>query len=102
MATIRIADPTYTGDEPSCDDGSAMGPAFSKSQSTARSHQEELHESIYNIRSRSRIPERISSRISAAEQPDDDPGLRNPGDFKQRQVGNATMRNHLGTNVTHL
>ncbi|KAJ6092424.1 hypothetical protein N7467_004393 [Penicillium canescens] len=68
-----------------------MGPAFSKSQSMARSHQEEIHESIYNIRSRSRIPERISSRISAAEQPDDDPGLRNPGDFKQRQVFKGKM-----------
>ncbi|KAJ5984784.1 hypothetical protein N7522_011980 [Penicillium canescens] len=95
MATIRIADPTYAGDEPgqppSCDDGSAMGPAFSKSQSMARSYQEEIHESIYNIRSRSRIPERISSRISTAEQPDDDPGLRNPGDFKQRQVFKGKM-----------
>ncbi|KAJ5987668.1 hypothetical protein N7522_011916 [Penicillium canescens] len=95
MATIRIADPTYAGDEPgqppSCDDGSSMGPAFSKSQSMARSYQEEIHESIYNIRSRSRIPERISSRISAAEQPDDDPGLQNPSDFKQRQM-NITHR----------
>lgn len=36
--------------------------------------------------------ERISSRISATEQPDEDPGLRNPDDFKQRQVGSATMR----------
>ncbi|KAJ6019351.1 hypothetical protein N7522_001418 [Penicillium canescens] len=95
MATIRIADPTYAGDEPgqppSCDDGSSMGPAFSKSQSMARSYQEEIHESIYNIRSRSRIPERISSRISAAEQPDDDPGLQNPSDFKQRQVFKGKM-----------
>ncbi|KAJ5981551.1 hypothetical protein N7522_013587 [Penicillium canescens] len=95
MATIRIADPAYAGDEPgqppSCDDGSSMGPAFSNSQSMARSYQEEIHESIYNIRSRSRIPERISSRISAAEQPDDDPGLRNPGDFKQRQVFKGKM-----------
>lgn len=95
MATIRIADPAYARDEPgqppSCDDGSTMGPTFSKSQSMARSHQDDIHESIYNIRSRPRIPERIS-RISAAEQPDDDPGLRNPGDFKQRQVGNATIR----------
>ncbi|CAI7588070.1 unnamed protein product [Penicillium manginii] len=36
------------------------------------------------------MPERISSRISA-EQPDDDPGLRNPGDFKQRQVFKGKM-----------
>ncbi|KAJ6020142.1 hypothetical protein N7499_003436 [Penicillium canescens] len=78
MATIRTADAAYAGYEPgqplSCDDGSSMGPAFSKSQSMARSYQEEIHESIYNIRSRSRITERINSRISAAEQPDDDPG----------------------------
>jgi KUP system potassium uptake protein len=95
MATIRIADPAHTGDElgqpPSCDDGSTIDPAFSKSQSMARSHQEDIRESIYNIRSQFRLPERISSRTSAAEQPDDDPGLRNPRDFKQKQVGNATM-----------
>jgi KUP system potassium uptake protein len=87
MATIRIADAAYAGDEPgqppSCDDGSTMGPTFSKSQSMARFHQDEIQESIYNIRSHSRIPERISSRISAAEQPDDDPGLRNPGDLSR-------------------
>jgi KUP system potassium uptake protein len=69
-----------------------MGPAGSPSQFIARPHQEEIQESIYNIRSHSRIPVQGSSGIAAAEQPDDDPGLRNPGDFKQRQVGNTTMR----------
>ena len=53
---------------------------------------EEIHEGIYNIRSHTRIPVRVNTGISAVEQPDDDPGLRDPGDFKQRQVGNATMR----------
>jgi KUP system potassium uptake protein len=96
MTTVRIADPAHPGGEPgqspSGDDGATIGPAFSRSQSIARSNQEETHEGIYNIRSHSRIPERISSRISAAEQPDEDPGLRNPGDFMQRQVGSTTMR----------
>jgi KUP system potassium uptake protein len=96
MATIRVADPAHAGDEPSQpsgDDESPVGPGFSKSLTKTRSHQEDMdiHESIINIRSHSWMPERISSRISA-EQPDDDPGLRNPGDFKQRQVGNAKVR----------
>lgn len=95
MATIRIADPAHAGDEPgqppSVDDESTMGPAFSRSQSMARSQQGDTHDSIINIRSHSWMPEGISSRISAAEQPDDDPGLRNPGDFKQRQVFKGKM-----------
>ena len=92
MTTVRIADPAYAGQPPPGDDGPSIGPVFSKSQSIARSQQEEFHEGIYNIRSHSRMLERISSRISATEQPDEDPGLRNPDDFKQRQVGSATMR----------
>ncbi|KAF3393895.1 Potassium transporter 5 [Penicillium rolfsii] len=95
MATIRISDPPHTGDEPgqppSGDDRSTIEPAFSRSQSMAQSHQEEIQESIYNIRSHSRMPERINGGISAAEQPDDDPGLRNPGDYKQRQVFKGKM-----------
>ncbi len=100
MTTVRIADPADAGGEPGQpppgDDGSSIGPVFSKSQSIARSQQEEFHEGIYNIRSHSRMPERISSRIPAAEQPDEDPGLRNPDDFKQRQVGSETMRDCRG------
>ncbi|KAJ5800477.1 uncharacterized protein N7518_002545 [Penicillium psychrosexuale] len=57
----------------------------------ARSRQGDIHESILNIRSHSCMPERISSRTSATEQPDDDPGLRTPGDFKQRQVFKGKM-----------
>lgn len=96
MARIRVADPVHRGDKPgqppSGDDGSSMGPAFPKPVSMARSHHGDAHESIQNIRSHSMIPERISSGIPVAEQPDEDPGLRNPGDFKQRQVGSATIR----------
>ncbi|KAJ5364794.1 uncharacterized protein N7496_010507 [Penicillium cataractarum] len=95
MATLRIADPPHEGDElqqpRSCDEGSIMGPAGSTSQSIAQPHQEEIQESIYNIRSHSKIPVRVSSGVSADEQPDDDPGLRNPGDFKQRQVFKGKM-----------
>ncbi|OOQ83159.1 potassium transporter 5 [Penicillium brasilianum] len=95
MASVRIADPAHAGGEPAQslpgDDGSTTGPVLSESQSIARSQQEEVHDGIYNIRSHPRIPERISRTTSASEQPDEDPGLRNPDDFKQRQVFKGKM-----------
>jgi hypothetical protein len=50
------------------------------------------HDDIYNIRSRSRAPS-VDQRRSKGKEgigEDDDPGLRRPGDFQQRQVPTET------------
>jgi hypothetical protein len=48
-----------------------------------------LHDGIYNMRGLSRASsmERRSTRLSEKEIEDDDPGLRQTGDYKQKQAG---------------
>ena len=93
MATIRIADIPHPKDERSranFQDGviSNGGDGIYSRRSVSRSDTADPHDDIFNIRSRSRPPStnRRGSRMSITDREDDDPGLRKPGDFKQKQV----------------
>lgn len=93
MATIRIADVPHPKEEhprTNLQDGvsSSGGDGIYGRRSFSRSDAGGPHDDIYNIRSRSmpRSTSRSDSRISMADREDDDPGLRKPGDFKQKQV----------------
>lgn len=93
MATIRIADVPHPKDEhprTNLQDGvgSSGGDGIYGRRSCSRSDIADPHDDIYNIRSRSRPPatNRRGSRMSMMDREDDDPGLRKPGDFKQKQV----------------
>ncbi|KAI9769478.1 MAG: hypothetical protein M1840_003955 [Geoglossum simile] len=95
MATIRIADAKDQILRTKAQDGvsSDIGDSIYRTQSFSRSETMDAHDDIYNIRSRSKAPsmERRSSRADAAEREDDNPGLRKPGDFKQKQVFKGKM-----------
>lgn len=98
MATIRIADVPHPKDEhprTNLQDGISYGGRdgiFSR-RSFSRSDSAGPHDDIYNIRSRSKPPStnRRGSRMSITDREDDDPGLRKPGDFKQKQVPTEPM-----------
>ncbi len=94
MATIQIADVPHPKDNSL---GTKSQDAVSSSvenniyntRSFARADTADSHDDIYNIRSRSKAPsftERRGSRLNPTDREDDDPGLRKPGDFKQKQV----------------
>lgn len=90
MATIKIAPVPHPKDEfqrTKSDDGvsSSVGAMTYNTRPFARSDTPDTHDDIYNIRSRSRT-DRGGSRMSTTDPEDDDPGLRKPGDFKQKQV----------------
>jgi KUP system potassium uptake protein len=94
MATIRIADTKgqYLRTKTQDGVGSGIGDSIYRTQSFARSETTDTRDDIYNIRSRSKAPsmDRRSSRVDGAEREDDNPGLRKPGDYKQKQVLNDT------------
>lgn len=84
MATIRIADNPPTKDE-------SPRPQIQDAVSSSigdRLKRVDTRDDIYNIRSRSKAPtlDKRKNRLSRTENEDDDPGLRKPGDFKQKQV----------------
>lgn len=90
MASIRITDgmnPSHeleqvtTGD----DGNSSAVRSIYKTRPIGPSHIGEKDDSICNIRSQPGILQRISSRATDSEA-DEDPGLRKPGDFKEKQV----------------
>lgn len=91
MTTIRIADSVSQGDglgrTTAQDDGNlATGVTMSRTRSVARSDVAESDDNIYNIRSRPTLPERIGGRSAVPEQADENPGLQQAGDFKEKQV----------------
>jgi KUP system potassium uptake protein len=84
MTSIRIADPVHQEDE-ARDGISTTGPSIYRIHSVSRRDIiGSTEDDICNIRSRPIEP--FGTRVSGLEQPDDDPGLRNPDDFKGRQV----------------
>lgn len=106
MANIRIADTPHPVDALSCTESqdcvrSVIAPNRNSiyrptSRVLAEASQEDIYNIHYNIRSRplpnasvDRIRSRSRSQSSAPEREDDDPGLRQPGDFKQKQVRNC-------------
>jgi KUP system potassium uptake protein len=100
MATIRIADVPHPKDEHQqthLQDGvsSSIGNGIYSRRSFSKLDAADPHDDIYNIRSRSRPPStnRRGSRTSLTDREDDDPGLRTPGDFKQKQVPTEPMAN---------
>lgn len=48
---------------------------------------EYVQDSIYNVRPWNNPLERIRSTRSTGSEADEDPGLRKPGDYKEKQVG---------------
>lgn len=90
MASIRITDSVNPSHEleqvTTGDDGnsSAVRSVY-KTRPVAPSHKGEKDDSICNIRSQPGIPERINSRATHSEA-DEDPRLRKPGDFREKQV----------------
>ena|SRR5579862_5670964 len=96
MATIRIADTKDQYLRTKAQDGVSSGISDSiyRTQSFARSETTDTRDDIYNIRSRSKAPsmDRRSSKADGAEREDDNPGLRKPGDFKQKQVLSDTVK----------
>jgi hypothetical protein len=111
MATIRIADVPHPKSEylrPNLQDGvtSSGGDGIYGRRSFSRSDASGLHDDIYNIRSRSRGPSTnrrgSRSRMSMTDREDDDPGLRTPGDFKEKQVPTEPMANSCGTSISFL
>ncbi|KAH8585858.1 potassium transporter-domain-containing protein [Bisporella sp. PMI_857] len=102
MATIRIADDPHPKDDisltkPQDGDSSSLGHGIYNTRSFSRSNTADTHDDIYNIRSQSKPPSANrrsrsgNRRVSTAGQEDDDPGLRKPGDFKQKQVFRGKM-----------
>jgi KUP system potassium uptake protein len=57
-----------------------------KKQSAAVPDNGETRDSIYNIHSQTPRLERSISKAASIDEPDEDPGLRNPGDYKQKQA----------------
>ena len=91
MATVRIADTPHPRDElprPAPPDAVSSGVGD-------RLGRTETRDDIYNIRSRSVAPSIDQSRSLSKEigNEDDDPGLRKPGDFKQKQVPTNAVAN---------
>ncbi|KFZ24531.1 hypothetical protein V502_00991 [Pseudogymnoascus sp. VKM F-4520 (FW-2644)] len=89
MATIRIADSSPTKDEfPRPQTQDAVSSSISD-----RLKRVDAHDDIYNIRSRSMAPslDKGKGRLNRMDNEDDDPGLRKPGDFKQKQVFKGKM-----------
>lgn len=84
MTSIRIANPAHQEDE-ARDGISTTGPKIYRMHSVSKQDIiRSTEDDIFNIRSRP--IERAGIRVSGLEQADDDPGLRNPDDFKGRQV----------------
>jgi hypothetical protein len=91
MATIRIADIPHPRDElprsaPPDAVSSGIGDRLGRT---------DTRDDIYNIRSRSVAPS-LDQRKSLSRdvgKEDDDPGLRKPSDFKQKQVPTNAMAN---------
>lgn len=77
MATIRIAETVHPS-HATRDDGDAISTGF--------------NDGIYNMRNISRTSsrDRRSVKTSEAEAEDDDPGLRQSGDYKDKQVCRPT------------
>lgn len=79
MTTIKIADTVHP-----------LHATRSRGEGTGSS----LYDGIYNMRGLSRASsmERRSTRLSDKEIEDDDPGLRQSGDYKHKQVGHVMPR----------
>lgn len=89
--TITIADEPHPNTEITRAQTSAtIATGIYKKQSAAVSDNGETRDSIYNIRSRTSRLERSISKAGPIDQPDEDPGLRNPGDYKQKQARAAS------------
>ncbi|KAJ6088358.1 potassium transporter [Penicillium sp. IBT 16267x] len=81
MTTIKIDDPRQVGESRLKEEG-----AISRTTSTVQPEGGDRDDNIYNIRSQARLPGRLSRISTAQEQADEDPSLRRPGDFKEKQV----------------
>jgi KUP system potassium uptake protein len=98
MATIRIAEDPHPKDGiVRINTQEGAGPATEgsiyRTRLAVRSELGETHDDIYNIRSRSRARSNSTRRASGIFTPDredDDPGLRNADDYKQKQVCAST------------
>ncbi|KAI9712807.1 MAG: hypothetical protein M1820_001429 [Bogoriella megaspora] len=93
MATIKIADLLHPKNEPSQakSHSSNVEDSIHHTRPFARSETTHSRDGIYNIRSRSRSTGRPSHRHIAVNREDDDPGLRRPGDFKEKQEFKGKM-----------
>ncbi|KAJ5771551.1 potassium transporter [Penicillium odoratum] len=81
MTTIRIADDAHQGSESRLNGEGAIPRTTSNLQPGIN----EDDDNIYNIRSQARLPVRMSHTSTGQEQADENPSLRLPGDFKQKQ-----------------
>lgn len=89
--TITIADEPHPNTEmTSAQTSATTATGIYKKQSAAVPDNGETRDSIYNIHSRTSRLERSISKSASIDEPDEDPGLRNPGDYKQKQVRAAT------------
>ncbi|KAL9621006.1 MAG: hypothetical protein Q9160_004524 [Pyrenula sp. 1 TL-2023] len=91
MATIKIADVPHPRGELTDSPvaiGSGVGGSVYSHGPARRSDSRDTHDEIHNIRSRSKTPslDQYLTRKHALKAEDDDPGLRKPGDFKEKQV----------------
>ncbi|RAO64093.1 uncharacterized protein BHQ10_000105 [Talaromyces amestolkiae] len=57
-----------------------------RKQPPAVSDDDQIHDSIYNIRSQTSPLQSSIRKTASIDQPDEDPGLRKPGDYRQKQV----------------
>ncbi|KAF3407910.1 putative potassium transporter 12 [Talaromyces pinophilus] len=90
--TITIADEPHPNTEmTSAQTSATTATGIYKKQSAAVPDNGETRDSIYNIHSRTSRLERSISRSASIDEPDEDPGLRNPGDYKQKQVFRGRM-----------
>ncbi|KAJ5633462.1 potassium transporter [Penicillium lividum] len=81
MTTIRIADDARKGSESRLNGEGAI----SRTTSNPQPGINEDDDNIYNIRSQARLPVRMSRTPTGQEQADENPSLRLPGDFKEKQ-----------------
>jgi KUP system potassium uptake protein len=85
--TITITDEPHPNTEVTRAQTSATtATGIYKKQSAAVPDNGETRDSIYNIHSQTPRLERSISKAASIDEPDEDPGLRNPGDYKQKQV----------------
>ncbi|KAJ5494640.1 hypothetical protein N7463_010727 [Penicillium fimorum] len=80
MTTIRIDDAHQSGKCRLTDEG-----ALARATPTAQLDASEHDDNIQNIRTQPRVPSRFNRGSTVDEQADEDPNLRIPGDFKEKQ-----------------